>query len=94
MITAKEAYHVAKVKNSQTTWDKLFARIEENANNGKFSLIFDEEIEKAHFSEHRKEVQKKLEDLGYNVYYERVKDRDYYNGYNYHNQYKIIWDEV
>lgn len=92
MITAKEAHLLAETRRLENAWDKLFERIEKEANNGNFTLIFDEEIENVFFEEHRKEVKKKLEDLGYEVSYSRMKDQDfYYGGYCFHNKYAISW---
>lgn len=72
-------------------WDKLFNRIKEEAEHGQFILLFDEEAEKVTFKEHRKEVKRKLEELGYIVTYSRQRNSDDWYGITYHNRYVIEW---
>lgn len=72
-------------------WQKLFERIKEEAECGNSVLIFDEEKEGVCFSEHRKEVKKKLEKLGYECSYRRVSSEHYFFNNLYHNEYTINW---
>lgn len=72
-------------------WNKLFNRIKEEAEHGQFMLLFDEEAEGVKFKEHRKDVKKELELLGYSVSYSRQRDGDDYYGETYHNRYVIEW---
>ena len=72
-------------------WTKLFELIMETAQLGHSMLIFDEEKENVKFKEHRKEVKKELEKLGYSVSYSRVRDSDDWYGETYHNRYAINW---
>lgn len=72
-------------------WTKLFKLIRKNAKLGLSMLVFDEEKENVRFKEHRKEVKKNLEELGYKVSYSRVKDNDDWYGNDYHNCYIINW---
>lgn len=91
-ITALDARimtEMAKVKMS--AWAKLFELVEETAQSGHSKLIFDEEKENVKFEEHRSEVKKELEKLGYNVVYKRVKDINDWYGETYHNRYVINW---
>lgn len=77
-------------KRPQSPWNKLFARIKETAEQGGSYLHFDEEKEQAQFKEPRQEVKQKLEDLGYEVSYSRVRNQDIYYG-DFHNSYSISW---
>ena len=71
---------------------RLFTAIEEEAKTGKSMYVFDEEFENVHFVEDRKIVKQKLEELGYHVSYQRVKDSDdYYYPNSFHNRYTISW---
>ena len=72
-------------------WTKLFELIKETAQLGHSMLVFDEEKENVKFQEHRKEVKKELEELGYVVSYSRVKDSDDWYAETYHNRYVINW---
>ena len=88
---AAEARAITEVaKQPKNAWYKLFERIKEAAEQGKSTLIFDEEKEKVRFREDRKEVKRQLEGLGYNCSYRRVMDENFYL-YTYHNQYTISW---
>lgn len=75
-------------------WNKLFNRIKEEAEHGQFMLVFDEEAEGVRFKEHRKEVKKKLEELGYFVSYRRQRDNDDWYVEAYHNRYVIEWSVI
>lgn len=91
-ITALDARIITETaKVPIGAWAKLFELIKENAQLGYSMLIFDEEKENVKFKEHRKEVKKKLEELGYNVTYSRVKYSDNWHGEIYHNRYIINW---
>lgn len=72
-------------------WQKLFERIKEEAECGKSVLIFDEEKQGVRFSEHRKEIKKKLEELGYECSYRRVPSEPYFFNDLYHNEYTVSW---
>lgn len=78
-------------RTPKNAWHKLFERIKEEAEHGNSTLVFDEERECATFSEHRKEVKKKLEELGYECSYRRIADREYFFPNTYHNEYTISW---
>lgn len=86
---AREITELARKQNEP--WNKLFIRIKEKAKQEKNVLEFDEEKEKVKFKEHRTEVKSKLENLGYNVSYSRVRNSDNYYGTIYHNKYVIEW---
>lgn len=77
-------------KKPQNPWNKLFERIKETAEHGGSYLHFDEEKEQVQFKEPRQEVKQKLEDLGYEVSYSRVRNQDIYYG-DFHNSYSISW---
>lgn len=77
-------------KRPQNPWNKLFERIKETAERGDSYLHFDEEKEQVQFKEPRQEVKHKLEDLGYEVSYSRVRNQDIYYG-DFHNSYSISW---
>lgn len=70
-------------------WSVLNERIEQAMCRGKFNVEFSETFD-LRFKEHRKEVKRKLEELGYKVKYRRfvIGDRDYQI---YLNQYFISW---
>ena len=91
MITALHARTITENVRAKTAWDKLFKLIDTNAKLGNSMVIFDEESENAKFEEHRKEVKKKLEELGYRVDYSRVRDSDDWYGESFHNRYVIYW---
>lgn len=78
-------------RSPKNAWHKLFERIKEEAEHGNSTLIFDEQRECVVFSEHRKEVKKKLEELGYECSYRRVADEDYFYMNTYHNEYTVSW---
>ena len=79
-------------RRNRNPWYRLFTAIEEEAKTGKSMYVFDEEFENAHFVEDRKIVKQKLEELGYHVSYQRVKDSDdYYYPNSFHNRYTISW---
>ena len=77
-------------RSPEDPWEKLFKRIMQEAKRGQSMLVFDEEVESVKFVEHRKDVKKKLEDLGYCVSYSRIKDTDNYID-AFHNRYVIEW---
>lgn len=52
---------------------------------------FEEEEEDSYFREHRKVVKSRLETLGYQVTYCRVRDNGGYCTNTYHNRYVIMW---
>lgn len=74
-------------------WEKLFNRIQEEAENGNFMLAFDEEKEGVRFDESAVDVEEQLEELGYTVSYSRVRDSDDYYGETRHVCYIIQWEE-
>ena len=88
-VNARAITEIAR--QPKNAWQKLFERIKEEAENGKSVLVFDENKEGACFSEHRKEVKKKLEELGYECSYRRVQDEPYFFNSLYHNEYTISW---
>ena len=88
-VNARAITEIAR--QPKNAWQKLFERIKEEAENGKSVLVFDENKEGACFSEHRKEVKKKLEELGYECSYHRVQDEPYFFNSLYHNEYTISW---
>ena len=76
---------------SKTAWQKMFEGIEKATTVG-YKFVFDEEKEGCYFNEDRKIVKQKLEELGYHVSYQRVKDSDdYYYPNSFHNRYTISW---
>lgn len=92
LMKAEKAHERAEwARKPVNVWDKVFDRIGEEADNGRFMLVFDEEKENVRFKEHRKEVKQKLEELGYSVSYRRVRDDDDWCGVAYHNCYTIEW---
>ena len=89
---AEDAHAITELARKPINpWDKLFERIKEEAERGHFILVFDEEKERVKFLEHRREVKKELEELGYIVSHCRVKDDDDYYGETYHIRYTINW---
>ena len=89
---AEDAHAITELARKPINpWDKLFNRIKEEAEHGQFMLLFDEEVEGVKFKEHRKDVKKELELLGYSVSYSRQRDSDDYYGEIYHNRYVIEW---
>lgn len=82
---------LAEAHNQRDAWDKLFDRIQEAAEQGKFRIIFDEEDEHAYFEEHRVKVAGKLRELGFKVEYQRSLNANSYHTWSYHNQYTIMW---
>lgn len=91
-IRANEAKRLTEIANRPAdAWDKLFEKIKKKAEEGYSSVIFDEEIEQAWFKEHRKEVKKKLEEMGYRVDYRRMINSDSDWGNDYHNEYCVGW---
>ena len=93
-ITATEANKITKVARiPPNPWDKLFCAIRSAANNGMSGIFFDEEDEGVYFKESRKEVKRKLEELGYKVTYKKLRNSDFYYDNGYHNNYMISWSE-
>ena len=93
-LKAHVAHSCAAMYNrrNRNPWYRLFTAIEEEAKTGKSMYVFDEEFENVHFVEDRKIVKQKLEELGYHVSYQRVKDSDdYYYPNSFHNRYTISW---
>ena len=88
-VNARAITEIAR--QPKNAWHKLFERIKEEAENGKSTLIFDEDNEGVIFSEHRKKVKKKLEELGYECSYRRVKNEEYFFNNQYHNEYTVSW---
>lgn len=92
-VTAADAYKITEETYKPVdAWDKLFEKIKERAENGFYQLCFDEETEGVRFKEERKEVKRKLEELGYIVTYSRQLDANGYFGQKYHNFYRVSWD--
>ena len=92
-ISAVDAYKITEIARKPIdAWDKLFDCIKRTAEKGYSVLVFDEEKENVRFKEHRKEVKKRLEELGYRVSHARVRDDDYYYGEAYHICYTIAWE--
>lgn len=79
----------AEKKNPKYIWKVLNDRIEYAMNRGEFHIEFSETFN-LRFDEHRKEVKRKLEELGYKVEYRRfmVGDRDWQMWLN---KYFISW---
>lgn len=88
-INARAITEIAR--QPKDAWKKLFERIKEEAEHGNYTLVFDEVIEGVSFNEHRKEVKKKLEELGYECSYRRVKNEAYFFNDLYHNEYTVGW---
>lgn len=89
---AVNAHAIAEIARiPEDAWFKLFSRIKKEAERGNFMLVFDENEEGVVFSENRKEVKKKLEELGYECSYRRVKNEPYFFNDLYHNEYTIKW---
>lgn len=89
---AEDAHAITELARKPISpWNKLFNRIKEEAEHGQFMLLFDEEAEEVRFNEHRKDVKRELELLGYSVTYSRQKDSDDWYGEAYHNRYVIKW---
>ena len=92
-ISASGAYRLTEIaRRPIDAWYKLFDCIKKTAEKGYTTLVFDEEKENVRFKEHRKEVKKRLEELGYRVYYAKVRDNDDYYGESYHICYTIVWE--
>lgn len=94
MIHANDARVIAETINVEKKkpsyiWKLLDDRIEYAMNRGDFSIEFSETFD-LRFNEHRKEVKRKLEELGYKVEYRRfmVGDRDWQMWLN---KYFISW---
>lgn len=88
-IDARAITEIARTPKN--AWHKLFERIKEEAEHGNFRLVFDEDKEGVSFSENRKEVKRKLEELGYECSYRRVANEPYFFNSLYHNEYTISW---
>ena len=88
-VNARAITEIAR--QPKNAWHRLFERIKEEAENGNSTLIFDEEKELVMFSEHRKEVKNKLEELGYECSYRRVPDNISFYANTYHNEYTVSW---
>ena len=89
---ATDAHAITEsARQPKNVWNKLFERIKEEAEHGKFMLVFDEDKEDVSFSEHRKEVKRKLEELGYECAYRRVANEPDFLNSLYHNEYTICW---
>lgn len=92
-ISAIEACKITEIARKPVNpWNKLFDGIRKAAEKGHSTLTFDEESEGVRFAEHRKEVKKKLEKLGYVVSYSRLMDKDCYFDEAYHNCYVVSWE--
>ena len=94
MIHANNARVIAETINEEKKkpkyiWKVLNDRIEYAVSRGDFHLEFSESFD-LRFEEHRKEVKRKLEELGYKVEYRRfmVGNRDYQMWLN---KYFISW---
>lgn len=94
MISANKAKEIAKEANAyynspEYPWDVLNEEIQKTSKNGKNYLTYSTNTFPA-FHENRKEVRRKLEELGYQVEYRRFSegDRDYQYTYN---VYYIKW---
>ena len=89
---ATYARAITEIANARKgAWHKLFQRIKEEAEQGNSKLVFDEERQCVSFTEHRKEVKKKLEELGYECSYRRVADIESFWPNTYHNEYTVSW---
>lgn len=76
MIHANDAHVIAEVINEEIRkpkyiWKVLNDRIEYAASRGDFCIEFSESFD-FRFEEHRKEVKRKLEELGYKVEYRKM----------------------
>lgn len=90
-ISAEEARKLSESNTKKSAWSVLFKRIKEQCKKGYTVVTFDEEEEDSYFKEHRKVVKSRLETLGYQVTYCRVRDTGDYCTDAYHNRYVIMW---
>lgn len=90
-VSAEEARKISESNTKGSAWSVLFKRIKEQCKKGSTVVTFDEEEEDAYFTEHRKVVKSRLEKLGYQVTYCRVRDDCDYCNNTYHNRYIIMW---
>ena len=79
-------------RQPKNAWHALFKKIKEAAEKGEDRVIFNEEQELTFFSEDRKLVKQKLEEMGYEVSYARKRTNPEVMLWNtYCNEYTVKW---
>ena len=79
-------------RQPKNAWSVLFKKIKEAAEKGEDRVIFNEEQELTFFSEDRKVVKQKLEEMGYEVSYARKRTNPEVMPWNtYYNEYIVKW---
>lgn len=79
-------------RQPKNAWSVLFKKIKEAAEKGEDKVIFNEERELTFFSENRKVVKQKLEEMGYEVSYTRKPTNPEVMLWNtYYNEYTVKW---